>query len=233
MRTLTLDMRQYDCPFIDTSDDHDVTFTALHWDFNPSVGKLETRILVDGDGDAALMSGMQALRDHGNMHDYELLSKRDEAAHIRTVIGETNAMGIIRDHDGYITGPFHIEDGTEKWHVGFDSRSVTEEALCSLETNNEFAVVTRNRLDVGVLQRFARNVDAAATLVEGCDELSEVEQETLEAAHEAGYFDNPRTTSLEVLAEEFGVSSSAVSKNLRRAQRKLVGYAVDALEEID
>lgn len=233
MRTLTLDMRQYDCPYIDTTDDYDVSFTALHWDFNPSVAELETRILVDGGSDGALMRGLQALRDHRNMHDYELLSKRDDAALIRTVIGETNAMGIVLDYDGYITGPFHIEDGSEKWHIGFDSRGVTEDALCSLETNNDFTVENRNCLDLGVLQRFARNVDAAATLIEGCDELSEVERATLEAAHEAGYYETPRAATLSVLADTFDVSSAAVSKNLRRAERKLIGHVVDALDEIE
>jgi predicted DNA binding protein len=225
-------MRQYDCPFIDTSDDHDVSFTTLHWDFNPSEAELETRILVDGADEGALMNGLQALGEHPNLYDHELLSKRDSAAHIRTVIGETNAMGTIHDYDGYITGPFHIEDGTEEWHVGFDSNEVAGDALSGLDTGNNYTVESRDILDVGVLQRFARNVDAAATLVEGCMELSDVEQDTLEAAVEDGYFNNPRDASLDTLADRFDVSSSAVSKNMRRAQRKIVGQAVDALDEI-
>ncbi|PSP79084.1 helix-turn-helix domain-containing protein [Halobacteriales archaeon QS_1_68_20] len=233
MITLTLDMRQYDCPFIDTSDDYDLSFTTLHWDFNPTQAELETRILVDGADEGALNNGLQALDDHPNLYDHELLSKRGSSAHIRTVIGETNAMGTIRDYDGYITGPFHIEDGTEEWHVGFDSNEVAGDALSGLDTSNDYTVESRDAMDVGVLQRFARNVDAAATLVEGCMELSDVERETLRTAVDEGYFNNPRDASLDDLAAEFDVSSSAVSKNMRRAQRKIVGQAVDAIEEME
>ncbi|MFC7080815.1 helix-turn-helix domain-containing protein [Halorussus caseinilyticus] len=232
MITISMDMEQYDCPFIATSDDHDVTFTTLHWDFNPSVDQLETRIVVDGEDRGALSNGLSALRDHDNMRDYELLSKRGGAAHVRTVIGETDAMATIRDHDGYITGPFHIEDGSETWNVGFDSPEVTDRALGGLEVNNEFDILSRERLRLDTLQRFARNADAAATLVEGCSDLSEVERETLTAAVEHGYFDTPRNGTLETIADEFGVSAPAVSKNLRRAQRKVNQRVVDALDSL-
>jgi predicted DNA binding protein len=229
MITISMDMTQYDCPFIETSDDHDVSFTTLHWDFNPSVDELETRIVVDGSDRGALENGLNDLTDHPQMRDYELLSKRGGAAHIRTVIGETDAMATIRDHDGYITGPFHIEDGSETWNVGFDSPEVTDVALTGLEVNNEFDIHSRERLELDTLQRFARNADAAATLVEGCSDLSDVEQRTLTAAVEHGYFNTPRDGTLQNIADEFGVSCPAVSKNLRRAQRKVNERVVDAL----
>src|SRR6056297_1929592 len=209
MITLSLDVEQYDCPFIDTSDDHGVSFTTLHWDFNPTAAELETRIVVDGKDRATLESGLNALTDHPGLCDYELLSKRDGTAHVRTVIGETDAMGVIRDHDGYITGPFHIEGGSETWNVGFDSPEVTDRALAGLEVNNEFDILSRERLRLDTLQRFARNADAAATLVEGCSDLSEVERETLTTAVEQGYFDTPRNGTLETIADEFGVSAPA------------------------
>ncbi|TKX51989.1 helix-turn-helix domain-containing protein, partial [Halorubrum sp. SP3] len=31
MLDVTMDMEQFDCPFIDTSADHDVSFSAMHW----------------------------------------------------------------------------------------------------------------------------------------------------------------------------------------------------------
>jgi len=232
MITLSMDMQQYDCPFIDTSDDHDVSFTTLHWDFNPTVEQLETRIVVDGEDRGTLENGLNALTDHPNLHDYELLSKRGGAAHIRTAIVETDAMSVIRDNGGYITGPFHIEDGSETWNIGFDSPEVTDDALAGLERNNDFDIDSRDRLRIDSLQRFAQNADAATTLVEGCSDLSDVEAETLEAAVEQGYFDTPRDGRLEDIAEEFGVSSPAVSKNLRRAQRKINRHVVNALDDL-
>jgi predicted DNA binding protein len=233
MITIAMDMQQYDCPFIETSDDHDVSFATLHWDFDSAVEELETRIVVEGDDRGALENGLHALTDHSNLCDYELLSKQGSTAHIRTVIGETNAMGVIRDNGGYITGPFHIQDGSELWNVGFDSPRVTDDALASLERRNDFDVVSRERLEMSTLQRFAQNVDVGMSLVEGCHELSAVERQTLQAAMAGGYFDTPREATLADVGEEFGVSSPAVSKNLRRAQRKIIARVVDALDDLD
>ncbi|WP_327053067.1 helix-turn-helix domain-containing protein [Halomicrococcus gelatinilyticus] len=233
MITIAMDMEQYDCPFIETSDDHDVSFATLHWDFDAAVDELETRIVVEGDDRGALENGLHALTDHSNLCDYELLSKRGSTAHIRTVIGETNAMGVIRNSGGYITGPFHIQDGSELWNVGFDSPSVTDDALADLEKRNDFDVVSRERLEMSTLQRFAQNVDVGMSLVEGCHELSTVERQTLRAAMAGGYFDTPREATLADVGEEFGVSSPAVSKNLRRGQRKIIARVVDALDDLD
>jgi predicted DNA binding protein len=232
MTTISVDTEQYDCPFIATSDDHDVTFATLHWDFNPSVDQLETGIGVEGEDRGALSNGLSALRDHDNMRDYALLTRRGNVAHIRTVIGQTDAMGTIRSNGGYITGPFYIEDGSETWNVGFDSPEVTDRALSGLERNNDFDILSRERLELDTFQRFARNADAAATMVEDCSDLSKVERDTLSAAVEHGYFDTRRNGTLETIADEFGVSPPAVSKNLRRAQRKVNERVVDALDSL-
>ena len=154
MMDLTMDMEQYDCPFIDTSDGYGVTYSAVHWDFDCSAEELETRLVIEGADRNELEQRLYALREHDNMHDWSLLSKRDNVAHIRTVIGQTEAMKAIRDHDGYITGPFYIEDGRELWHVGFDHGDVADGALSELEWKNEFDVVSRETPD---LQNLVQN----------------------------------------------------------------------------
>ncbi|USZ67627.1 helix-turn-helix domain-containing protein [Halorussus salilacus] len=56
--------------------------------------------------------------------------------------------------------------------------------------------------------------------------LTDDQRRTLLAAFEAGYFDDPRGTTLEELADEFEVSPRAVSKRLRRGLRNLVDSAL-------
>jgi predicted DNA binding protein len=233
MIDLSLDMEQYDCPFIDTTADHGVAFATVQWDFDRSRRELETRVAVEADDRGELDAGLSALRSHDNMTDYSLVSRQGGVAHIRTRIVETDAMRAIRDHDGYITGPFHIEDGSEVWHVGFDRSDRADDALTALDRNNEFDVLERSDTSMPDLQDFVQNAGAAMTLIEGCRDLSDVERETLETAVDSGYFETPRDASLGALAEEFGVSKPAVSKNLRRGQAKLIERVVDALGEID
>lgn len=56
---------------------------------------------------------------------------------------------------------------------------------------------------------------------EGRFGLSSAQHEVLRLATERGYFDIPRETSLEELADELEVSTQALSERLRRAQKNL------------
>ncbi|MFB6112217.1 MAG: helix-turn-helix domain-containing protein [Halobacteriaceae archaeon] len=232
MIDIEMDMRQYDCPFIDTTDDNEVTFAATHWEFNPVEEELDTRMVVESADSTALDQGLRALRDHDQMRTFDLVAKRDDAARIRTTIEQTDAMETIRRHDGYITGPFHIEDGSETWHVGFDDPGRADSTLSELERNNEFAVLARESHEIPEIGTLVQNAGAAMTLIEGCQALSEIERETLQAAATGGYYDNPREMDLAALAEAFDVSKPAASKNLRRAERKLVRHVVAALGDL-
>ena len=233
MIDLTMDMEQYDCPFIDTTDDHDVSFRAVQWQFDGQVRELETRMIVEGTDRECLESGLSTLQAHPNMRQCELFKKRDETALVRTTIEETNAMRVIRDNGGYVTGPFHIEDGRERWELGFDDDRSANDALADLERNNEFAVESRDAFELDDMFDLLDNADAASRLLEGCRILSDVERETLEVAARKGYFDQPRGATLQMLANEFDVSDTAVSKNVRRAERKVLKRVVEALESID
>lgn len=62
--------------------------------------------------------------------------------------------------------------------------------------------------------------DASVTIDLGI--LTTKQRETLELALESGYYERPRTVDLTYLAEELGVSKSAVSQRLRTAETKLI-----------
>ncbi|WP_101295377.1 helix-turn-helix domain-containing protein [Halegenticoccus soli] len=57
--------------------------------------------------------------------------------------------------------------------------------------------------------------------------LSERQHEALSIAYDRGYFDVPRRTTLEELAEEFSVSSQALSERLRRGTAAVLEEALD------
>lgn len=56
--------------------------------------------------------------------------------------------------------------------------------------------------------------------------LTELQHETLTTAIDCGYYDIPRRTSLEELAEEFDIAYQSLSERLRRAHRTLVENTV-------
>ena len=233
MIELTLDMEQYDCPFVDTTDDHELCFRAVNWEYDSTAGTLDMRMVAEAPDRPTLDGGLSTLREHEGLADYELVSRRGGLAQIRTVVPTTAAMGTVQANDGYIAGPFEAEAGSERWQVGFDREGAADAALSELERDNEYEVLERQRLRLDDLQGFVGQVGAAMTLVEGCRDLSETERRTLEAAVEGGYFSRPRDADLGTLAEEFGVSKPAVSSNLRRGQERVLERVVDALESLE
>lgn len=58
--------------------------------------------------------------------------------------------------------------------------------------------------------------------------LTPAEEETLRAARELGYFEVPGTVGIREVAQAVGVSPSAASYRLRRAEAKLIGAYLDA-----
>ena len=233
MIDLNIDMRQYDCPFIDTTDDVDVAFSAVQWQLDTDAAELETRLIAKGDSQSALESGLQALQEHRHMRECYLISKRDTVAQIGTVIDQTNAMRTIQRNGGYITGPFRIEDGREHWHVGFDDDDAEDETLAELERDNDYNVENRDQFDATTLFDLLENADSAMHLLDGCRSLTETERRTFETATDFGYYETPRGATLDDLADHFDVSKTAVSMNLRRSERKILGAAMTAITGLE
>jgi len=233
MLSMEVDMVQYDCPYIDTTTEYDITFFTKQWDFNAAKEVLETRIMATGAMPQELDRGLDALRDHPYMRNFELLRRKGEKALIRSQIGETAAMQAIRENNGYITGPFEVRDGSEMWRVGFDSEEVAQTALSDLDKHNDFSVESRESVNLEDYYDVLQNIDVAGRFLDQCRDLSEVERKTLKKAVEEGYFTRPRDANLSTLAEAFDISKTAVSKNLRRSQRKVLGNVVDAIETVE
>ncbi|MFC4247454.1 helix-turn-helix domain-containing protein [Natribaculum luteum] len=233
MIDLNIDMRQYDCPFIDTTDDADVAFSAVQWQLDTDAKKLETRLIAKGESRGELEDGLRRLRAHDNMNDCYVLSKQDNVAQIGTVIDETNAMRTIQRNGGYITGPFQIENGREHWHIGFDDDEDEDETLAELERHNDFDVENRDQFGATTLFDLLENSNSAMHLLEGCRSLTETERKTFEAASQFGYYETPREVTLEELADHFDISKTGVSMNLRRSERKILDAAMSALSSLD
>ncbi|WP_254543577.1 helix-turn-helix domain-containing protein [Halomarina pelagica] len=59
-------------------------------------------------------------------------------------------------------------------------------------------------------------------------DLTEEQRTTIVAAYERGYFDDPRRTTQQELADHFGVSQRAVSQRIQRGLYRLVGNTLAA-----
>lgn len=233
MKTLKLDMVQYDCPYIRTTRHHDVAFHTQHWEFDRANRTLETRLLAIGSSRSELSDALETFNTSQMSQGYDLLARKANTAMLRSQIDETNAMRTVLDNDGYVTGPFVIRDGSEIWNVGFDAREHADRTLAELEQENEFDVASETSLEIDDFFTILQNVDSLGPLLSALAGLTDTELETLETAVENGYFSTPRGMNLEELSGEFDVSKMGASKNLRRSQRKVLREVVRAANDLD
>ena len=114
----------------------------------------------------------------------------------------------VSDANGFLV---HTESERNGWlvRVRLPSRS-------ALNTVWEYAVDNDMRLDIVEIH----NNDSAGS--ETSYGLTEEQRTALLMAYEKGYFVEPREMSLDELADELGLSSTAMSGRLRRGMRNLI-----------
>lgn len=91
------------------------------------------------------------------------------------------------------------------------------------ETLSEFY---RACVDAGITPRIDEVNNLLGSSRDAENGITESQREALIAALEAGYFDVPRRITLQELADQFGISDTALSQRLRRGLRTLLTPAL-------
>lgn len=232
MYRVTLDLWQEDCPLARASADHDVIFTTPYWSYSPESSQWELWVESSSEDVSELERGIRALRDAESMQHFSLKRKQGSHATLQVQFGETDAIETIAAYDGAVVGPFTNYQGQERWHLGFTNATAIDDALSRLDRREEFTVVERTSLDTSGDMRVYEHFDAASAFLTACERLTETERQVLSTAFETGYYETPRAETLASLGERCEVSDAAISKTLRRAERKLLGASITALDTL-
>jgi len=233
MYRVTLDLWQEDCPLTRASADHDVTFTTPYWNYSSDSNQWELWVESSSEDMSELEAGIRALRDTEAMQYFELKRKHDAHATLQVRFDETDAIDAIANHGGAVVGPFTNYGGRERWHLGFADAGAIDDALSTLDGCEEFTVVERTSLNTPNDMSVYHHFDAASAFLTACERLTETERRVLYTAFKSGYYDTPREETLASLGEQCDVSDAAISKTLRRAERKLLGASITALTTLD
>ena len=124
----------------------------------------------------------------------------------------------VREYDGLLTALSETNltilsaVGTDAgWR--FEVRGDTQEALAEFRAYHKEHGMS---IDVAM-------VHALLPIQGDSYALTEPQREALILAYERGYFDTPRESSLEEIADELGITQQSLSSRLRRGHRRLVG----------
>jgi hypothetical protein len=140
---------------------------------------------------------------------------------------------------GNATREFLIDhDGTTQIYDEFAKRGFFPVAPVDTRSNTEvWTLLTHHRRDrvYSLLEEIEAEKDASISVTSitetpevwqqtplPVDQLSSRQREVFHLAQTSGYYDHPRRTNADELADELGVSSSTVHEHLRKAEAKLL-----------
>lgn len=162
---------------------------------------------------------LEHLAEHDRVRDARIIRSYETESLLEVVLAETSPAGICVSHGGTITAL--TVDGGRATLVG--------EFPPALEVRS---VVERLRRDYPTVE-LHRKRERAEPAETGlglqralAEDLTDKQRSVLRGAYHAGYFEWPRGSTAEELAESLGVSSPTLHNHLRRAQQKLVGTAL-------
>ena len=123
----------------------------------------------------------------------------------------------VREYDGLLTALSEANltvlsgVGTDDgWH--FEVRGDTQEAIAEFRTYHQ-----EQNIPIDIVL-----VHALHPIQGDSYKLTETQREALISAYERGYFDTPRESALEEIADELGITQQSLSSRLRRGHRRLI-----------
>lgn len=236
MFILSMDIEQYDCPFITNTDDFEVFYYMPYWDFKND--RLVNWGYAFSSDSEELYNSLSALPKQKNFLKFDLLSKGEKDCLIKTEINFTNAMSIIRKYSGCICGPFLIKEGHEIWHIAFDNRENISSAITELSKENEIIRIEKIDVTTNELQKLLRLIPVLNSLIVSLESLNPREREIIRTSVEHGFFDDPKKIKIQELANKLGISKGILSRKLRLIEKKTfqelckILSTIEAIEQI-
>lgn len=154
-----------------------------------------------------------AFETHAGLVDIELIDEVSEEYLMRAE-WESEYFGVLNalaKANVVVLNGVGTKDG---WH--FEVRGEDREAISDFRS-----ICQENDIQIEITA-----VHALLSVQGDSYELTDGQREVLILAYKRGYFDTPRETSLEELADELGITQQALSSRLKRGHRRLIKGAL-------
>ncbi len=173
---------------------------------------------VSGREPAALLAMAEA---HGDI-DAEVIVEREDGGLFEFVVAE-NCPAVALAEAGALPRTVEATDGEGRIVAEVPPEADTAAIAERFLSDHPDADLERKSQQPYATPMFSpRELESALE-----SQLTERQREVLLAAHEEGYYDWPRDTSGQELAEEFGLTPPTLHDHLRAAERKLVSLVIE------
>lgn len=136
----------------------------------------------------------------------------EQSREYRTSAVSSNCVCPVFEQHDCVSEIKGIEDGSIIVVVSVPNRGALRELLDGLQEVGAVVIV----------DWLVEGDQSDATMEIDVSRITSKQRQALETALEAGYYDSPRSADLGTLADELGISKSAVSQRLNAAETKLV-----------
>lgn len=144
--------------------------------------------------------------------DTDVLDREEDWLVARCSCPAYGSAQAIREEQGTIVWPIVVHDGFSHYHIVAASRERLQAVLARLEAMGTL-VVER------IAQVSADTLDVSLPVSSITSRMSQRQLEALRRAVDEGYYQRPRATSADALAEEMDVARSTYQEHLRKAEQ--------------
>jgi predicted DNA binding protein len=208
---LTFESGDPDSFFVRLSAEHDCTVT-LDGVVPGGDGALVYFVTLSGAGTEDVLSWAA---DRTAVDDARLVRDYGDESLLELVVSGPDVATTLVDY-GATVGEMEVSDGTER---------VVGQVSAETDVRQLVATVTDAFPDTELVTKRERDRPAETPMAFRAslrDSLTEKQSAVLQAAYHAGYFEWPRGSTAEELADAIGITSPTLHNHLRRAQQKLL-----------
>lgn len=208
---LTFDVSGTDLPFVRTTADLDCAVSLDGFVKAASGEELRLYLAVEGVEAAAFVD---AVTDEPGVAEASAITGDGDPGRVAVTLGAESVFGQIL-HLECTPRDFDVESGAGTLALEAPADADVEavvDALRDVDEGVEFVAKTKRDRDV---------TTAAETASVLQDRLTDRQYEVFKTAYYEGYFEWPRDSTIEELAEGMDIAGSTFSSHLRRAQGKL------------
>jgi len=233
MYVASFDIVQYDCPvvwLVEHLKDAKIIVTGANV---AEISRGYEKIYVVLLGDEGVTSkALEKIENYKLVRSYEIIQKKRDFVKVKMHITRTKTMETSVFLDAMPLAPWIAKEGYERWTLGFYSKKLLNEFVSRV---SEFDYIERSRVEEipdELVAEFSMNFLAALNLLTmELSKLTNKQLSLLRLALESGYYEWPRKTNIVELSEELGISRAAVTKLLRRAERRIVSSTLKYLSK--
>lgn len=176
-------------------------------------------IEVDGAEPDAVVS---AVGDHASVSHARVVRARGETGVVEVAVTSGPLVSLL-EHGASIRS-FEAREGSARLRGETTPQSDVRAIITDLKASHpETAFVAKQTVD-----REAARLTMTKTAIR--EILTERQQEVLALAYHAGYFESPRHSTGDELADALGISSPTFYQHVRKATRKIMGLLADTDE---